>query len=547
MARHSMVKKTGLNTPDIEWRVDPDKCNGCGDCAAICPVLVFGLTPPPCQDACPINTDVLTYISLICQERFTEALDSISELHPFAGTLGRVCTRPCEKECTRRDIDEPIAIRALKRFAADFGQDYRKPPPKPLELRDEKVAIGGSGPAGLMAAYDLAIMGYQVTILEALPVAGGMLSLGIPEYRLPRAIIREEIGQIESLGVEIRLNTKIGKDITLDTLFRDGYKAILLATGAHRSLRLPIDGADLEGIVDGISFLKSINLGNKVKPGNRVVVLGGGNVAFDCARTALRLGAEEVRIACLENKDEMLAGIEEIRQGEDEGIIIHNSCTPVKITGDNGHISGGEFIKVQSFTFDKQGEVTFDPVSSSEFFIRADVVISAIGQKPDLTFLPENGRPGVSKNGLILADADTLATDRDGIFAAGDNITGPGSVVDALADGKRAAVSIDRYLRGLDLKPEAAGKPVTATKSEKRIWWQETAEEPQQKPPELSPEERSHNFNEAELGLTRPAAVAEARRCLKCAIFSNMDLESCCRETCRICEYNCPRDAIRAH
>ncbi len=528
------------------WSVEPTRCIGCGDCAAICPVYVFTVSPPPCQAACPINTDVAAYVSLIKQGRFDEALASIREVHPFAGTLGRVCTRPCEKECARGEIDGPIAIRALKRAAAEYGQDYKKSKPSHIEVRDERVAIVGSGPAGLMAAYDLARFGYKVTVFESLPVAGGMLYVGMPEYRLPREIIKADIGQIEGLEVEIRLNTTIGKDMTLDALFEQGYRAILLATGAHRGLKLPVSGADLKGILVGTSFLKNVNLGEEVKLGERVVVLGGGNVAFDCARTALRLGASDVHIACLESRDGMPAVADEIKQAEEEGIIIHNSHTFTGIMSDDGRIIGVECLDVRYFEFDNLGKVHIDSIAGSEHILPADTVIFAIGQKPDLSFLSEKAGLNISAQGLITADADTLATSRAGIFAAGD-VTGPANLIDALAEGKRAAVSIDRYLRGEDLKERREEKAEAMVREEKGIWWKEIPKSERQKIPELPIKKRSLNFKEVELSLPRASAVEEAKCCLECAIFSGMDLESCCRESCRICELQCPENAIEAY
>lgn len=533
--------------PEPIWNVDTTRCIACGDCAAICPVFVLTVLPPPCQTACPINTDVASYISLVKQQKFDEALASIRESNPFPGITARVCTHPCEKECTRHEIDKPVAIRALKRCAAEFGQDYEKPKARHIPARDERVAVVGSGPAGLMAAHDLARSGYQVTIFESLPVAGGMLYVGIPGYRLPKEIVQAEVGQLKDLGVDFRLNTRIGKDLTIDALFEQGYRAILLATGAHKSLKLQIAGEKrLKGLVDAISFLKETSLGRRKKIAGKAIVIGGGNAAIDSARALIRLGADEANIIYRRTAKEMPAIGSEVIEAEREGVKIHYLVAPSRILSSSSRVIGLECVRMEPGEPDVSGRRTPVPIDGSEFSMEADLVVSAIGQSPDLSFLSGNDRLDVSSEGLITVDTSTMATARSRIFAAGDNVTGPATVIDALAAGRRAAVSIGRYLRGEDLHG-AGAKTEPRVRREKQIWWGEIAKGERQEMPKLSLQERSLNFDEVELGLARLSAVEEAKRCLECAIFASMDLESCCRESCRICERQCPENAIKAY
>lgn len=528
------------------WTVNPNLCIGCGDCTAICPVHLFDVTPPPCQSACPIDTDVTDYVSLIKQGKFSEALASISELHPFAGTLGRICNRPCETDCSRGSkVDKAIPIRALKRAAADYGQFDEKTKPAPKNIKQERVAIVGSGPAGLVAAYDLAREGYKVTVFEALPVAGGMLQVGIPSYRLPREVLENEIGLVKDLGVEFKFNTTVGKDVTIDDLFQQGYQAVLLATGAHQGMKLPLPGSDLEGVLVGVSFLKDVSTGRQVKLGEKVLVLGGGDVAFDCARTALRLGAKEVRVACLEDESCMLASDEESRQGQEEGIILHRSHTFSKIVSDNGCIKGVECLDVRHFEFDASGRVQIDAVSESVHILPADTVIFAIGQKPDVSYLSDKDGIDVSEARLIVADPVSLATARPGVFAAGDNVSGSASMVDALAAGKRAAVSISRFISEEDLKEGRTEREKTPIGE--KVWWAEEKPGERSEVPELSADKRSGGFDEVELGFSRESAITEANACLECIYFAHMDIDSCCKHSCRICERQCPTNAIEAY
>ena len=410
------------------------------------------------------------------------------------------------------------------------------------------MAIVGSGPSGLMTGYDLARLGYQVTIFESLPVAGGMLYVGIPEYRLPREIIKREISEIEKLGVEIRLSTAIGNELTLGDLFDQGYKAILLATGAHKSLKVQIPGRDqFEGVLDAISLLREVNLGQRQRIAAKAIVVGGGNAAIDSARSLLRLGSREINVIYRRSKKEMPAIESEVITAEREGVKIHYLVAPTKVVGNNGRVVGLECIHTELGEPDASGRRTPLPISGSEFSMEADLVISAIGQKPDLSFLSENCGLNISREGLVTVDADTMATNKPGIFAAGDSVTGPATVIDAIAAGKRAAVSIDMYLRGESLGYGGEEKSRARVSGKKLIWWEEISRGPRQKASELPIKERLHGFREVELSLTQSSAVQEARRCLKCALFACMDLEGCCRESCRICERQCAQNAIKAY
>ncbi|UCD84841.1 MAG: NADH-quinone oxidoreductase subunit NuoF, partial [Deltaproteobacteria bacterium] len=415
-----------------------------------CPTSVCKrLVPCDCQHACPVGLDVPSYVALIAHGRFQEALDLIREDNPFPGICGRVCTHPCEGRCKRGEDDDPVSIRFLKRFLADWELAHPgKKPTATEKTREEQVAIIGSGPAGLTAAHDLALRGYKTTVFEALPVAGGMLTVGIPEYRLPQEIIRAEIEAIEALGVDIKLNTTIGKDLTLDELREHGYKAIFIATGAYKGLKLGIPGEDeYTGVLDCISFLKQVNLGDRKKPGDKVIIIGGGNAAVDSARTALRLGSKEVNIVYRRSRQEMPAHESEIQATEEEGVKINYLAAPVKILGKDGKVTGMECIKMELGEPDASGRRRPIPIEGSEFTIDADAVIPAISQEPDLSFLPLD-KIKVTKWNLLVVNEQTLETTLPGVFAGGDVVSGPAAVIDAIAAGQRAAVSIDNYLRG---------------------------------------------------------------------------------------------------
>jgi NADPH-dependent glutamate synthase beta subunit-like oxidoreductase len=533
-------------------RVNPQECKGCLVCQLLCSLAYTGafnpekariiIEPlqeisftddcienriggslPPCQAACPLHVDVKGYITLIAQGRFEDALRLIEEKVPFPGIMGRVCTHPCEAQCERAEVDEAIAIAALKRCAADYAEGVEWDLSMD-EQREERIAIIGSGPAGLMAAYDLRKKGYQVTIFEALPFPGGMLRVGILEYRLPREVLQSEIARVLSLGIELKLNSPVHK---LDDLFDEGYQAIFIAIGLHQGRKLPIAGADLDGALIGLSLLRDVNLGQRVKLGQKVLVLGGGGVACDVARVARRLGVPEVHMACLESREAMPAHPWEVQGAEEEGVSIHPSRTFAKILGDNGHVTGVECLTVKWMMFDEQGQLHLETIEGSEHILEADTVIFAIGQELDLT-LTLDGGINLSQGGTIAVNPVTLETGCPGVFAGGDAVTGPASVIDALAAGRKAAISIDRYVNGQDLTISREGEGAQASKLVVDI--QGVAKKERVAMPTLAVDWRRANFQEVELGLSKEEAEKEAERCLSCE--------------CKLCVKYCPFGAL---
>ncbi len=470
----------------------------------------------PCQNACPADQNAWGYVTLISEGKFKEAIAVIKESNPFPAVCGRVCVHPCEGKCRRNQIDEPVAICALKRFAADYDLNSYDPyrPPVAKSIQEEKVAIIGAGPAGLTAAYFLARKGYKVTVFEALPVAGGMLAVGIPEYRLPKDVLNAEIKAITDLGVEVKLNTALGKDVTTGQLFAQGYKAILMATGAHKGQKLGVPGEDFEGAIDGVTFLRNLNLKKAVKAEGNIVVIGGGNVAIDAARSALRLGASEVSILYRREKEDMPANEEEITEAEKEGVKIYTLVAPKRIISENGKVSGIECVRMSLGKFDQSGRRRPETVPGSEFMLDIDMVIAAIGQTPDTSYLNGDGIK-IAKNGTFNVELKTLATTKEGIFAAGDNVRGPATVVEAIADGKRAAMAIDKYLGGDGvLKDAYRDDLLKMTVSYDEEAYQK--ERDKVEVPSIPLSERYKNFKEVVLAYPVKMAVEEAKRCLHC-------------------------------
>ena len=513
----------------------------------------------PCMQACPVHTQAGRYVSLIAQGRYEEAYRYARLPNPFASICGRVCGHPCEPACRRGHLDAPISIRALKRFLTErHGPESRNPidvfPEKPAVQHSEKVAIIGSGPAGLSAAHDLALLGYRVTVFEAAAVPGGMMHLGIPEYRLPRDVLQAQIREILDLGPELRLNARLGRDFSLSDLRAQGYQAILLAFGLHRSRDLQIPGNDLDGVMKGIDFLLNVNLGYRFSIGKRVVVIGGGNVAIDVARSALReqqkqtvealsggllpeslsssemdiamkelmdvsraalrMGAREVHLVCLESREEMPAFAEEIEEGVEEGLRLHPSLGPKQFVGKAGKVTGLETVRCVS-VFDAQHRFNpqFEP--GTETVIPCDTAILAIGQASDLSFLrPEDGIEA-TRQGTIKIDPATLMTTAPGIFAAGDIAFGPRLIISAVADGKKAAEQIDRHLRGSAWAPKPQYVQITVLDHHQMA---EHFDEYSRLPVPILPIDRRTGIVEVETGFTEEQARREASRCLQCWI-----------------------------
>ena len=471
---------------------------------------------PPCNAACPAGTDVQEVVHLISEGRLKDALEVIRETNPLPVICGRICRHPCEKECHRGKVEEPISIAALERLAGDLESGLEKEMTPTPRTKNEKVAIIGSGPAGLTAGRNLAVMGYGVTIFEALPAAGGMLAVGIPEYRLPKKVLQTQIEEIKRLGVEIKLNRPFGKDLTINTLRRQGYQAIFLATGAHRSIKLGIAGEKLNGVVEGISFLKNVNLGKKVRTGNRVAIVGGGNVAIDAARSGLRLGAEEVFIVYRRSRDEMPAYPDEISGAEKEGVKIHFLAAPIRILAKGGRVAGMECIRMELGEPDASGRRRPIPIKGSNFAMAADMIITAIGEAPDLTFLPKGKKLRITGTGTLEVDPVSFVTNMPGVFAGGDVAYGPGTVVEAIFSGKKAAASIDDYLQGRGLQPEKKAFPVVTFEEVMSLGAKEAEKKSRAIMPVLSLKDRSSGFKEINLGLNKERAIEEAGRCLHC-------------------------------
>lgn len=489
---------------------------------------------PPCQAACPINTNVRGYVLEIARGNPEEAIRIIRQVNPFPSVCGRICTRPCESQCRRAKVDEAISIRALKRFAADRTKGL-KIIEKSGQSYSEKVAIIGSGPAGLTAAHDLALLGYKVTVFEAQNILGGMLSEGIPDYRLPKDLVRAEIDRILGLGVEAKTGLSLGKDFTLDGLVND-YQAVFLAVGSQKSIVPKCHGADLKGIISGVQFLKQSGRKDKPSIGNHVVVVGGGHTAIDAARTCIRLGSSDVTVVYRRTLDEMPAGREEVEHAEREGIKFQYLASPVSFMG-NGNVQKVQFIRMKLGEPDASGRRRPLPVENSEFEIPADTVILAIGYTPDSTALTQSGLEVNRKGTVIVKDAGGH-TNIPGVFAAGDVVSGPLSVIDAIASGRRVAEAIHYYFR--NLPSEEKEKPSALGPLDERVAGL-INKAGRHEMPFLPPDERIRNFEEVDLGFDTEQAIKEAQRCLNCGAGASVE-DTCalCLNCVRICPYGIP-------
>ena len=538
----------------------------------------------PCMMACPAHTNAGRYVSLIAEGRFEEAYKFARDPNPLASICGRVCAHPCETACRRGDIDRPIAIRALKRFLTERHGPESKRPVDVYAGRGQsklpfKVAVVGGGPVGLSAAHDLALMGYSVTIFEAAPVAGGMLYLGIPEYRLPRDVVEAQVREILATGdITLKLNQAAGRDFMVSDLRRQGFDAVLIAVGAHRSRDLTIPGVDLDGVYKGIDFLLNVNLGYKFTIGKKVIVIGGGNVAMDVARSAarevvrqhvagvedlepslesvsavatkemvdvslsaLRLGAQEVHLVCLEKREEMPAALEEIEEAETEGIIMHPGLGPKRMIGKDGKVVALETLNTK-WVFDQNKR--FNPAfyEGSETQLECDTIIMAVGQAPNLDFLkPEDGVE-LSPRGLVAVNPQTLMTSASGIFGGGDCVFGPRLIIDSVADGKRAAVGIDEFLRGRK-HPE----PIIEVEVFKRHSMPLDLLDLVRPDIPMLPLERRTGVTEVEVGYDADSAMEEAQRCLHCwvnTVFEGVPEDGSMCILCGGCVDVCPENCL---
>jgi NADPH-dependent glutamate synthase beta subunit-like oxidoreductase/NAD-dependent dihydropyrimidine dehydrogenase PreA subunit len=477
----------------------------------------------PCQEACPVGTDAGRYVALVGEGRYADALAVAAEYNPFPSVCGRVCTAPCEAACRRGVMDEPIAIRELKRFAADHGMEGYPTVAPPAQRRRERVAIIGAGPTGLSAAYQLVRSGYGVTVFEAMPVAGGMMAIGIPEYRLSKQVLQAEIDRILALGVELKLNTALGRDISLDDLKGQGYQAILIATGATKSQPLGVPGEDLHGVWPATLFLKRVNLGENVTLSGDALVVGGGSTAMDAARSAWRAGASNVRVLYRRTKEDMPAQYEEIHAAEHEGVVIEPLVAPVEVLGRRGAMTEVRCQRLTIVGKGTDGRSRVAPVPGSIFSLRARNLLVAVGEAPDPSILPEGSSIQFGEWGGLLTDPATLMTAQVGVFAGGDVATGPKSVIEGVAQGQRAAWAIDRYLRGL---PAIRYIPVWRSSAPLPVTDRITLD--------LANRERAHNeladatngdrYREVSLGLAAETARAEAQRCLRCDVVTSCQL-----------------------
>jgi len=503
--------------------IDTHNC-ATGDCVK--------LAPAPCQMTCPAGLDIPTYVTLIGMGRDAEAVEVIRNDCPFPWVCGLVCTRPCEFMCVRGRIDTPISIKTLKGFAAERAMSQRsyKNPPKAPD-KNQKVCVIGAGPGGMSAAYYLALQGYGVRIIEAQSVAGGMLLLGIPRYRLPGDVIDREVAMLKELGVEFQFNTRFGRDANLQQLKTEGFNAFFFAIGAHISFKLGVPGeAEFPQVIEAIDFLRRVALGDRKIPGNRVVVIGGGNVAIDAARTCLRLGCESVTLAYRRTRSEMPADAEEIEQAEEEGLNFQFLVVPTEVAGSSGCVQGLRCLQAELVSKPGQDRKYPVPIEGSDYTIDTDVVICAIGQQVDAGCMESLESLEWTRRKTINVHMATMETDMEGVFAAGDAVTGPATVIEAIGGGKRAAQSIDRYLSGI---PQPTMPPVPTRRGRIDHLEVSAADKMSLQRPEMvliDIDRRRTTFQQVELGYPENRVREEARRCLRCDICLRCGK---CVEVCR--------------
>lgn len=579
----SMFKNVDMVRSNYVSQVDKEKCVACGECVVNCPVNALKLgqklcsvkplpkenmdTPrdtewgadrwnpnyrinrknvvdsgtSPCKTECPAHIAIQGYIKLASQGRYKEALELIKHENPFPAVCGRICPRKCESECTRGDIDDPIAIDEIKKFIAD--QDLNKENcyiPKIKHEYNKKIAVVGAGPSGLSCAFFLAIEGYKVTVFEKQKILGGMLTLGIPSFRLEKDVVNAEINVLKELGVEFKTGIEVGKDITLKELREDGYEAFYIAIGAQAGRKIGVEGENAEGVLTGVDFLRRVNLGEDIKLKGNVVVIGGGNVAIDVARTAERVGGEKVNIFCLESRNEMPALNEEIEETLSEGININNSWGPKRIVTKDGKVTGIEFKKcISVFDENKRFNPTYD--ENDILFVKADTVLLSVGQSIDLGSLIDDSNIEINPNNTIKADQFTYQTGEPDVFAGGDSFTGPKFAIDAIAAGKEGAISIHRYVHpgqsliiGRDRKEyRSLDKENLDLKGYDNI--------PRQNPSHGDGKEAKESFKDLRGTLTEEQMKRETERCLSCGA-TTVDEFLCVG--CGACVTKCKFDAI---
>jgi NADPH-dependent glutamate synthase beta subunit-like oxidoreductase len=517
--------------------IDRDKCLACGVCEEYCVLDNIRVQVPPCRAACPININPQAYCTLLAMDRPDDALEMIYKDAPFPRLLGYVCHAPCERECNRRLVDEPVSIKELKRFLVDRAAH----PAAPVNVgwpTGKRVAIVGAGPAGMMAAVSLRQMGHEVTMYDSLPEAGGMTLVGIPRFHLPEAARKADTALLDTLDVEQNYGTTVGRDIGFVDL-REGYDAVLLAVGTHVEERLNIEGEQAPGVLDGLSLLRAVNSGKEIEVGQRVLVIGGGNVAIDSARTALRLGAQDAQIVCLEKRDEMPAFPVEVREAVEEGITLNCTWGPERIILEKGSLKGLECMRCTSVWGPGGGFLpTFDP--DQRLTLSADTLIVSIGQSPDVAFLADSDARDILKGNPLWVNPATMETRLKGVFAAGDMVTGPSSVVEAMSSGRKAAVSIDRYVRGQDVTSEQIRKEQKLLTGELDL--ARARRYPRAVMPQIDITRRKNSFEVIHTGYDAATARQEADRCLRCA--KAIEYYNECWY-CLPCEIECPTEALR--
>jgi len=485
--------------------------------AAVCDALMIS----PCQHTCPVGINVPGYVAAIAEGDYEGAVEIIRDRNPFPAICGRICHHPCEVKCRRGELDDPVAIRALKRFASDCYFGGARKPRQPFErTRPQRVAVVGAGPTGLTCAYFLARMGYGVTVFEALPVGGGMLAVGVPAFRLPLEVIENEIDYIRDCGVEIRYQSPINVNYTIEDILGEGYGAVFIAAGTQKSQRIGIPGEvdGLSGLVYGLNFLRDVKQGREISVGPRVAVIGGGNTAVDSARTALRLGAERVEVYYRRSREEMPVTNVEFDEAVAEGVQFHFLTTPTRILSERWKVGGLQCIRMRLGEADESGRRRPIPVAGAEFAVKVDTVIPAVGQAPDLSFLPADSKLERTRWEMLSVDPDNLATNIPGVFAGGDFVTGPAFVITAIAAGRRGAAAIDKHLRGDPSRVELYDLRKGGKLRDKTVedLQEDLGEKPRVEMPVRPPARRVSNFEEIEMGFSEAQAREEARRCLRC-------------------------------